>query len=159
LTFRQNHIKIIGIPVIPLLSLFRELAPLLARRQRNGEIPARHGHGRISPADDARNRIREISPRDLAKFRVLPLIIDVREKDEFCSGHIKGATNVRRELLEVAVSEIAPDQSSAILLYSASGNQGALAAESLQRLGYLNVFSLRGGLSGWLEAGGLVETE
>jgi phage shock protein E len=145
--------------VKPLLSIFRELAPLLARRHRNGEILTHHGHGFINPSDDARSRIREISPRELAKFRTLPLIIDVRKKDEFCSGHIKGATNVRRELLEVTVSEIAPDQSSAILLYSASGNQGALAAESLQRLGYLNVFSLRGGLSGWLEAGGLVETQ
>jgi phage shock protein E len=123
-----------------------------------GEIPTRHVHGLNNPADDARSRIREILPRDLAKFKVLPLIIDVREKDEFCSGHIKGATNVRRESLEVTVSEIAPDRSSAILLYSAAGNQGALAAESLQRLGYLNVFSLKGGLSGWLEAGGLVET-
>ena len=44
------------------------------------------------------------------------------------------------------------------LVYSAAGNQGALAADSLQKLGYLNVFSLKGGLSGWLEAGGLVET-
>jgi phage shock protein E len=145
--------------VIPLLSLLRELAPLLARRHRIEAIPARHVHGFTNPADDARSRIREISPRDLAKFKVLPLIIDVREKDEFCSGHIKGATNVRRKSLEVTVSEIAPDRSSAILLYSAAGNQGALAAESLQRLGYLNVFSLKGGLSGWLEAGGLVETQ
>ena len=145
--------------MIPLLSLFRELAPLLARRHRIGEIPTRHGHGLTNPADDARSRIREISPRDLAKFKVLPLIIDVREKDEFFSGHIKGATNVRRGSLEVTVSEIVPDRSRAILLYSAGGNQGALAAESLERLGYLNVFSLKGGLSGWLEAGGLVETQ
>ena len=144
--------------MIPLLSLFRELAPLLARRHRIGGIPTPHGHGLTNPADEARSRIREISPRDLAKFKVLPLIIDVREKDEFFSGHIKGATNVRRERLEVTVSEIVPDRSRAILLYSAGRNQGALAAESLQRLGYLNVFSLKGGLSGWLEAGGLVET-
>jgi phage shock protein E len=144
--------------VIPLLSLFRELAPLLAKRHRLGELPMHHGQGFIHPADDARSRIWEISPRDLAKFKVLPLIIDVREKDAFFTGHIKGATNVRRESLEVAVSEIAPDRSRAILLYSADGNQGALAAESLQRLGYLNVFSLKGGLSSWLEAGGLVET-
>lgn len=145
--------------MIPLLNLFREIAPLLAKRHRMDAAPSHRGQGFTNPADDARSRIREISPRDLAKFKVLPLIIDVRAKDEFCTGHIKGATNVRREGLEAAVSEIAPDRSSAILLYSAAGNQGALAAESLQKLGYLNVFSLKGGLSGWLEAGGLVETE
>jgi phage shock protein E len=143
--------------VIPLLSLFRELAPLLARRHGIHRIPA-SVEGFIDPADDARNRIREISPRELAKFRHLPLIVDVRGEEEFFSGHIKGAKNLSRDLLEEAVSELAPDRSSAILVYCAAGNRGALAADCLQKMGYLNVFSLKGGLSGWLEAGGLVET-
>jgi phage shock protein E len=144
--------------VIPLLNLFRELAPLLAGRRRIDEHSTLRHSGVTDPADDARSRIREIAPRDLAKFKQLPLIVDVRAEEEFFTGHIKGATNLRRERLEVMVSEIAPDRSSAILVYSAAGNQGALAADSLQKLGYLNVFSLKGGLSGWLEAGGLLET-
>jgi phage shock protein E len=144
--------------VIPLLNLFREIAPLLARRHRTDEIPARRSHGLIDPAEEARGRIREISPRELAKFKKLPLIVDVRAEGEFFTGHIRGAKNVRRELLQATVSRIAPDQSSVILVYSAVGDEGALAADSLQKLGYLNVFSLKGGLSGWLEAGGLVET-
>ena len=131
---------------------------MFARRHRTGEGLASPDQGFVNPADDARSRIREISPRELAKFKRLPLIVDVREKEEFFNGHIKGATNVRRELLEATVPEIAPDRSIAILVYSAAGNQGALAADRLQKLGYLNVFSLKGGLSGWLEAGGLVET-
>jgi phage shock protein E len=101
--------------------------------------------------------MREISLRDLAKFRDLPLIVDVREEEEFLSGHIKGAKNIRPDLLQETVSEIVPDRSSPILVYCAAGNRGALAADSLQKLGYLNVFSLKGGLCGWLEAGGLVE--
>ena len=144
--------------MIPLLNLFREIVPLLAKRHRIGEAARSGDPGVLNPADDARSRIREISPRELAKFKRLPLIVDVREKEEFFSGHIKGATNVKRELLEATVSEIAPDRSIAILVYSAAGNQGALAADRLQKLGYLNVFSLKGGLSGWLEAAGLVET-
>lgn len=144
--------------MITLLSLFREIAPLLSRRRRVDEVPTGRGEGFLSPADDARSRIREVSPHELAKFKELPLIVDVRAEKEFMSGHIKGAKNLRRERLELIVAEIAPDRSSVILVYSAAGNQGALAADSLQKLGYLNVFSLRGGLSGWLEAGGLVET-
>jgi phage shock protein E len=144
--------------VIPLLNLFREIAPLLAGRRRIDELPRRPVHRFSDPADDVRSRVREISPRDLSKFKQLPLIVDVRAEEEFFTGHIKGATNLKRERLELLVSEIAPDRSSAILIYSAGGNQGALAAESLQKLGYLNVFSLKGGLSGWLEAGGLLET-
>lgn len=143
--------------MIPLLSLFRELAPMLARRRRMDKIPLAR-QGLINPTDDPRRRIHEISPHELAKFRKLPLIVDVREEEEFFSGHIKGARNVSRDSLEETVSELAPDRSSAILVYCAAGNRGALAAYSLQKMGYLNVFSLKGGLSGWLEAGGLVET-
>jgi phage shock protein E len=149
---------VIAIAVIPLLNLFREIVPLLARRHRIGEGDRFGVSSVLNSADDARSRIREISPRELAKFKKLPLIVDVRETEEFFAGHIKGATNVRRELLETTASEIAPDRTVAILVYSAAGNQGAMAADSLQKLGYLNVFSLKGGLSGWLEAGGLVET-
>ena len=144
--------------MIPLLSLFRELAPMLARRRRLGGLPLPHDEGFLNPTDDPSRRIREISPHELAKFRKLPLIVDVREEEEFFSGHIKGARNVTQNSLEKIVSEMAPDRSSAILVYCAAGNQGALAADSLQKMGYLNVFSLKGGLSGWLEAGGLVET-
>lgn len=144
--------------MIPLFSLFRELVPLLVRRHRVEEIPWRRSDVSPPSAGDARSRIREISPRELAKFKELPVIVDVREEIEFFSGHIQGAKNVRPDSLEETVSEIAPDRSSPILVYCAAGNRGALAADSLQKMGYLNVFSLKGGLSSWLEAGGLVET-
>ncbi|HEX3444503.1 MAG TPA: rhodanese-like domain-containing protein [Chthoniobacterales bacterium] len=112
----------------------------------------------VSLADDARSRICEVTPAELATFRKLPLIVDVRERDEFVKGHINGAKHISRGLLEQKVCEIAPDCSSPIVVYCAGGNRGALAADTLQKMGYRNVFSLKGGLSGWLEAGGLVET-
>jgi rhodanese-related sulfurtransferase len=112
----------------------------------------------IRLADDARSQIREITPRELAKFKKLPLIVGVREKDEFVRGHIDGARHISRNLLEQKVCEIAADCSSPIVVYCADGNRGGLAADTLQKMGYQNVFSLKGGLSGWLEAGGLVET-
>ena len=117
-----------------------------------------HSDAFVQLANDARRRIREITPAELAKFKQLPLIVDVREKDEFIKGHIEGAKNISREVLEQKASQIAPDLSTSILVYCAGGNRGALAADSLQKMGYQNVFSLKGGLSGWLEAGGLVET-
>jgi phage shock protein E len=144
--------------VIPFLNLFRELAPFLAKQRRIGDLPIIQKDGLINSTDDARNRIREISPRDLARFRDLPFIVDVRDQEEFFSGHIKGAQNVSIDFLEESLSEMVPDRSSPILVYCSAGNRGALAADNLQKIGYLNVFSLKGGLSGWLEAGGLVET-
>lgn len=145
-----------GITVIPFLNLFRELAPRLAGLHLTGHHPRHRGDGFV--ASEAENGIREISPAGLTKFKELPLIVDVREQDEFFSGHIKGAKNINRGSLQQTVSEIAPDQSSLILVYCAAGNRAALAANSLQKMGYRNVFSLKGGLSAWLEAGGLVET-
>lgn len=142
--------------MIPFLSLFRELAPRLAGLRLTDHQPVRGGDALVNPADDTRPC--EISPADLAKFKELPLILDVREQEEFFSGHIKGAKNIARSSLERTVAEIAPDQSSPILVYCAAGNRAALAADSLQKMGYRNVFSLKGGLSAWLEAGGLVET-
>jgi phage shock protein E len=142
--------------VIPFLSLFRELAPRLAGLRFHDHPVVRRGDGFLNPAEDS--RIREISPAGLAKFKELPLIVDVREQEEFFSGHIKGAKNIARSTLEQTIFEIAPDRSSLILVYCAAGNRAALAADSLQKIGYRNVFSLKGGLSGWLEAGGLVET-
>ena len=142
--------------MIPFLSLFRELAPRLAGLHLTGHHPPRRGDGFMNAAEEG--GVREISPAGLTKFKKLPLIVDVREQDEFFSGHIKGAKNISRGTLEQSVSEIAPDRSSLILVYCAAGNRAALAADSLQKMGYWNVFSLKGGLSAWLEAGGLVET-
>jgi phage shock protein E len=112
----------------------------------------------ITLANDARKRIREIAPRELAKLKQSTLIIDVREKDEFAQGHILGARNVSRGVLEWKVKNLVPDPLSPIVLYCSCGSRSALAADNLQKIGYQNVYSLKGGLSAWLEAGGVVET-
>ena len=112
----------------------------------------------ITLANDARKRIREIAPREMAKLKQSPVIIDVRENDEFVQGHILGARNVSHGVLEREVRNIVPDSLSLILLYCSCGNRSALAADNLQKMGYQNVYSLKGGLSAWLEAGGVVET-
>jgi phage shock protein E len=112
----------------------------------------------ITLANDARKRIREIAPREMAKLKQSPVIIDVRENDEFIQGYISGARNVSRRVLEREVRNIVPDPLSSILVYCSCGSRSALAADNLQKMGYQNVYSLKGGLSAWLEAGGVVET-
>jgi phage shock protein E len=112
----------------------------------------------ITLANEARKRIREIAPREIAKWKQPPIIIDVREHDEFAEGYISGARHISRGVLERKVKNIVPDPLSPILLYCSCGSRSALAADSLQKMGYQNVYSLKGGLSAWLEAGGVVET-
>jgi rhodanese-related sulfurtransferase len=76
-------------------------------------------------------------------------VIDVRELDEFGRGHIPGALFIPRGFLELRIENTIPDRSSTIYLYCGGGNRSALAARSLQEMGYANVYSLEGGFSQW----------
>jgi molybdopterin/thiamine biosynthesis adenylyltransferase/rhodanese-related sulfurtransferase len=82
-----------------------------------------------------------------------PILIDVREKDEWSEGFIPGARWIPRGFLELRVEDQIPEPSSEIILYCAGGNRSALAARSLGELGYTNVKSMAGGFSAWKRAG------
>lgn len=103
---------------------------------------------------DAKTRIRETSIDELRRLGAdLGILIDTREPAEWADGHIAGAVPVPRGILETKIEQLAPDVDQAIVLYCASGGRSALAAESLQRMGYRNVVSLAGGFNAWQEAG------
>jgi rhodanese-related sulfurtransferase len=102
--------------------------------------------------------IREIAPHHLARMKPHPLVIDIREEREYLAGHIEGALHLSRNRLQSKVLEMARDFERPIVIYCAVGTSCASAAETLRRLGYQRVFSLKGGLQNWLEAGGLVES-
>jgi rhodanese-related sulfurtransferase len=87
-------------------------------------------------------------------------LIDIRTVSEFDAGFIPGAFLVQRGVLESRLEKAAvweafkhekPENSDTIILYCRSGSRSALAAKSLQSLGYTNVKSLEGGWSGWNE--------
>jgi phage shock protein E len=108
---------------------------------------------------DAKTRIRETSIDDLRQQgAALGLLIDTREPAEWAAGHIPGAAPVPRGILEGKIEQLAPDVNQPIVLYCASGGRSALAADSLQRMGYRNVLSLAGGFNAWHEAGHPVQT-
>jgi rhodanese-related sulfurtransferase len=113
--------------------------------------------------------IKEVSTADLAEYlqkHSEPRLIDVREPTEFAQGHIAGAINYPRGVLEmqlanhpaVAASGCAADlaltqlASQPLYLICRSGGRSALAAESLQRMGFTDVYSVAGGMQGWLDA-------
>jgi len=87
-------------------------------------------------------------------------IIDVREPEEFSLGHIKGAINVPRGVLEFRADPSYPggipnlyDKTAKITLYCRSGARSALAAQSLMQLGYKATTSMAGGFLAWQAAG------
>lgn len=104
--------------------------------------------------------IEEILPWDL-KARLeqdKPLfLLDIREPYEYEAFHIKNSLNVPRGVLECAceydyedtVPELAAARNEEIILICRSGNRSALAAYTLQLMGFKNVKSLKLGLKGW----------
>jgi rhodanese-related sulfurtransferase len=104
---------------------------------------------------DARREIVEIEAAacpDLGDW----LVIDVREPAEFATGHVAGAINIPRGLLDFEVDRHLPVESGRhcrIAVYCRSGARAALAAQSLHRLGFTHVRSIAGGIMGWTAAG------
>jgi len=85
------------------------------------------------------------------------VILDVRDANEFRAGHVPGAINISRGLLEFQITGKVADKSTPILVYCKTGGRGALAGQTLQGMGYTNVSNMDGGWVGWEKAGYPVE--
>ena len=109
---------------------------------------------------EAKGRVREVTADEVRAMRTggeAVVLLDVREGNEWQMGRIPGAVFLPRGVLEGAVEARVPREAR-VVLYCASGNRSALAADTLQAMGYGDVASLRGGIRGWADAGGEIET-
>ena len=82
-----------------------------------------------------------------------PVVVDVREQDEWDEGHIAGAVHIPRGHLESRIERLAPDTSRPVIVYCSAGNRSAFAAKTLSELGYEEVVSLAGGFTDWKRNG------
>ena len=102
--------------------------------------------------------IREVSVEE-TKARVVddrkqaPLLVDIRERDEYEQGFIPSANWIPRGFLELKIEDLVPDRDSEIIVYCAGGVRSALGARSLSELGYTRVSSMAGGFRSWKNAG------
>ncbi|GGH91982.1 rhodanese-like domain-containing protein [Pseudomonas fluvialis] len=105
---------------------------------------------------EAKALIREVSLEQAdAAIRDAAALIDVREPEEFQAGHLPGAMNIPRGVLEFRLSAM-PELEARdlpLLIYCKTSGRAALAARSLQEMGYLQVQSLAGGFDAWQAAG------
>ncbi|HSG02419.1 MAG TPA: rhodanese-like domain-containing protein [Marinobacterium sp.] len=104
----------------------------------------------------AKQKIREITIDEAGNaIQHAGLVIDVREPDEYQQGHLSGAINIPRGMLEFRMGSTpaleARDQ--AIVLYCKTSGRSALAAAALQEMGYVDVVSVTGGFDAWVDAG------
>lgn len=106
--------------------------------------------------DDARSRIRETSVEEL-HLRIEGgerfYLVDVREADEWARARIPGAGWLGKGVIERDIERAIPDPEAEIVLYCGGGYRSALAADSIQKMGYRNVRSLAGGIGAWFRAG------
>src|SRR3954469_8486498 len=106
-----------------------------------------------------KEQIKEVDPREVHDQIEngngnRPVVVDVREQHEFEEGHIPGAVHVPRGHLETRIEGAVRDRSAPVVLYCASGNRSAFAADTLQRaLGYEDVSSMTGGITLWKDRG------
>jgi rhodanese-related sulfurtransferase len=102
---------------------------------------------------EARTHIREIDAAQLAALQKTPVLVDVREDNEWEKSRIPGAIHVGRGVLEIGIESRVPEKSTPIVVYCQSGRRSAVAADVLMKMGYTNVSSLAGGLSAYQAAG------
>ena len=107
------------------------------------------------PIEQVKQRIEEIDPTaardELTDGDVV--LLDTREQNEWDEVHVEGATLVPPAEVVERIDELAPNTSQRVLLYCASGNRSARAADMLRELGYDNVASVAGGIQAWEAAG------
>ena len=104
----------------------------------------------------AKSAIQELAVADAAQaIRDADLLLDVREADEYASGHLPGAIHASRGMLEFKMSSTPAltARDLKIVLYCKTSGRAALAACALQDMGYLNVRSIAGGFDAWTAAG------
>lgn len=104
--------------------------------------------------------VKEIMPWDLNRAIAAgskPLLLDVREPSEFAILRIPDSVNVPRGVLEQScewdydetVPELAAGRELEIVIICRSGKRSVLAADTLMRMGFTNVASLKTGVRGW----------
>jgi rhodanese-related sulfurtransferase len=109
--------------------------------------------------NEAKRRIREVSVADVRAMQARgepAVYLDVREQNEWNLGHLPQATFLPRGVLETSIEQRVP-RDTPVIIYCARGNRSALAADTLQVMGYRDVASMAGGFGAWVAAGGDVE--
>lgn len=112
--------------------------------------------------EECLDTVEEVFPWDLEEelqSNNQPLLLDIREPEEFNAMHVKDSMNVPRGILEQScewefeetIPELVQARDKPIIVICRSGNRSVLAAYTMQQMGYENVKSLKTGLKGWTD--------
>ena len=96
----------------------------------------------ISEAQTQINCVDVISAKSLYQNSVNAVIIDVREAQNAENSKLKDSINISRGLIEMKIAKYCPDSETLILTHCGGGGRAALAALTLQKIGYTNVHAI-----------------
>ncbi|MGZ4980657.1 MAG: rhodanese-like domain-containing protein [Methylobacter sp.] len=114
---------------------------------------------KLTPIDlvaQAKQNIVEIDVDAAKKSLETSLVLDVREPAEYAAGHLPGAFNIPRGVLEFKIGshpDFQDKQDAHIIVYCQTGGRSALATEALNKIGFNNAVSMAGGFKAWVESG------
>ena len=113
-----------------------------------------HAKGFLSLVEQALSKVPEVDVYQI-KNRLDKgeqfVLIDVREDNEWNLGRIPTAIHLGKGIIERDIESVVKDRSAELILYCQGGFRSALAAESLNKMGFQNVFSMSGGFGAWVE--------
>ena len=109
----------------------------------------------------AQKQVKTIGMEEYRKLVENPgasLIVDVREPHEYAAGHVPGAINIPRGLIEFKIwSHVGfpadSEMDRPLILQCQSGSRASLAAQSLQALGFTQTTAVVMNLDDWQKAG------
>jgi rhodanese-related sulfurtransferase len=103
-------------------------------------------------SEDSENSYRQISQEEAKEMMdqlADVVILDVRERDEFDSGHIPGAVLLPvGTITEDSAAAVIPETDTTVLVYCRSGNRSKTASDALVKLGYTQIYEF-GGINTW----------
>lgn len=100
---------------------------------------------------EAKSQIKEVNTGEAQQLLGKRVVIDVREYDEYAAGHLPGAINIPRGILEFKIGMV-PEcarKDGSFLIYCRTSGRAALSAVQMQKIGYSDVISMAGGFESW----------
>ena len=110
-----------------------------------------HAPGFVALVEQAKSEINEISIDELLEHNQPYVLLDIREDHEWDKGHLPEAMHLGTGIIERDIEQTVADKKQKIVLYCGGGYRSALSAQTLQQMGYQNVYSLAGGYREWCE--------
>ena len=100
-----------------------------------------------SLADLAMSQVASVAPDQVKALMAQGAVaLDIRDKEEHEADHLAGSLHVSRGKLEMNIEGVLPDLNTTVLCYCNANNRGALSANTLRQMGYVNAHYIAGGL-------------